>query len=179
MCEVITDSVVDTLSVSQVESALAAFSQAAFLRSSTHAPDRRFSFDVPLPVHIVDTSVAQKALRPAAAGAETGVLMAEPLPLLAGGALVVGWYAQMQQALFNAEEDEVTVFKLFEADLSVPIRFKILYWVCFAKMRSPRRADEGIPSNYTNLKVFESHRSHNGFTHFHMQTRCNKHYRWI
>ena len=88
MCEIITDSVVDTLSVSQVESALAAFSQAAFLRSSTHAPNRRFSFDVPLPVHMVDTSVAQKALRPAATGAETGVLMAEPLPLLAGGALV-------------------------------------------------------------------------------------------
>ena len=38
---------------------------------------------------------------------------------------MVGWYAQMQQALLHAEEDEVTVFKLFEAGLSVPIRFKL------------------------------------------------------
>ena len=45
--------------------------------------------------------------------------MAQPLPLLAGGALVVGWYAQMQEALLHAHEDEVPVFKLLEAGLSV------------------------------------------------------------
>ena len=117
MCEVSTDSVVDTLSVSQVESAMGAFSQEAFLRSSNHAPNRRYSFDVPLPVQVVDTEVAQKT--PAASGARAGVLMAQPLPLLAGGALVVGWYAQMQEALLHAHEDEVPVFKLLEAGLSV------------------------------------------------------------
>ena len=51
--------------------------------------------------------------------------MANPLPLLAGGALVVGWYARMQEALLNAHEDEEPVFKLFEAALSVPIRFHL------------------------------------------------------
>ena len=121
MCEVIADTVADTLSVSQVESAMEAFSQAAFLRSSTHAPNRRFSFDVPLPVQVVDTKVAQQR----ASGAGTGVLMAQPLPLLAGGALVVAWYAQMQEALLHAHEDEERVFKLFEAGLPVPIRFKL------------------------------------------------------
>ena len=128
MCEVNTDPVVDTLSVSQVESAMAAFSHAAFLQSSSHVPSRHFSFDVPLPVQVVDPKVAQ---RRAASGADTGVradtgvLMAQPLPLLAGGALVVGWYAQMQEALLRAHEDEEPVFKLLEAGLSVPIRFKL------------------------------------------------------
>ena len=93
MCEVTTDPVVDTLSVSQVESAMAAFSKAAFLRSSTHAPNRRFSFDVPLPVQVVDARVVQRRAR---GGEDTGALMANPLPLLAGGALVSGWHAQMQ-----------------------------------------------------------------------------------
>ena len=56
--------------------------------------------------------------------------MAQPLPLLAGGALVIAWYAQMQEALLKAQmpynhEDEERVFKLFEAGLSVPIRFKL------------------------------------------------------
>ena len=126
MCEVTTDPVVDTLSVSQVESAMAAFSKEAFLQSSSHAPNRRFSFDVPPPVQVVDPHVAQRrAPRPAACGAETGALMAHPLPLLAGGALVVGWYAQMLEAFLNAHEDEVPVFKLLEAGLSVPIRFKL------------------------------------------------------
>ena len=46
MCEVSADPVADTLSVSQVESAMAAFSKAAFLQSSNHAASRRFSFDV-------------------------------------------------------------------------------------------------------------------------------------
>ena len=119
MCEAATDSVVDTLSVSPIESAMAAFSRAAFLRSSTHEPNQRFSFDVPLPVQVVDTKVAQRL------DADTGVLMAQPLPLLAGGALVVGWYAQMQEALLHAREDEEPVFKLLEAALSVPIRFKL------------------------------------------------------
>ena len=120
MCEVTTDPVVDTLSVSQVESAMAAFSKDAFRQSSTHAPNRRYSFDDALPVHVVDPRVAQRrAAGPAASGADTGVLMAQPLPLLAGGALVVGWYAQMQEALLHAHEDEVPVFKLLEAGLSV------------------------------------------------------------
>ena len=120
---------VDTLSVSQVESAIAAFSEAAFMRSSTHAPNRRFSFDVPLPVDVVDPKCAQRRKAASGAdGADTGVLMAQPLPLLAGGALVVGWYAQMQEALVNAQVlklDEGPVFKLLEAALSVPIRFKL------------------------------------------------------
>ena len=120
MCEVTTDPVVDTLSVSQVESAMAAFSKDAFCQSSTHAPNRRYSFDGALPVHVVDLRVAQRrAAGPAASGADTGVLMAQPLPLLAGGAFVVGWYAQMQEALLHAHEDEVPVFKLLEAGLSV------------------------------------------------------------
>ena len=102
MCEVTTDPVVDTLSVSQVESAMAAFSKDAFRQSSTHAPNRRYSFDGALPVHVVDLRVAQRrAAGPAASGADTGVLMAQLLPLLAGGALVVGWYAQMQEALLT------------------------------------------------------------------------------
>ena len=125
MCEFSTDTVVDTFSVSQVECAMAAFSTDAFRRSSTHAPNRRYSFDVPLPVHVVDTKVAQRRAGPAAAGADTGVLLAQPLPLLAGGALVVGWYAQMQDALEHARSDEERVFKLLEAALSVPIRFKV------------------------------------------------------
>ena len=60
MCEVSADPVVDTLSVSQVESAMAAFSKAAFLQSSNHAASRRFSFDVPLPLQVVDPLVAQR-----------------------------------------------------------------------------------------------------------------------
>ena len=120
MCEVTTDPVVDTLSVSQVESAMAAFSKDAFRQSSTHAPNRRYSFDGALPVHVVDPRVAQRrAAGPAASGADTGVLMAQPLPVLAGGAFVVGWYAQMLEALLHAPEDEVPVSKLLEAGLSV------------------------------------------------------------
>jgi hypothetical protein len=125
MCEVSADPVADTLSVSQVESAMAAFSKAAFLQSSNHAASRRFSFDVPLPLQVVDPLVAQRRPPPAASGADAGVLMAQPLPLLAGGALVVGWYAQMQEALLNAHEDEAPVFKLLEAGLSVPLRFRL------------------------------------------------------
>ncbi len=49
--------------------------------------------------------------------------MAQPWPTIAGGAIVVGWYACMQAALLD--EDEETVFKLFEAAVSVPIRFKL------------------------------------------------------
>ena len=38
--------------------------------------------------------------------------MAQPLPCLAGGAFVVGWYAKMAEALLRTHEDEAPVFKL-------------------------------------------------------------------
>ena len=49
--------------------------------------------------------------------------MAHALPVLAGRALVIGWYVAMGEALGAGEEDRV--WKLFEAALSVPIRMRI------------------------------------------------------
>ena len=109
----------DSLSVSQLESAMWKWSPEAYLMSSAHAPSRRFSFDVPLPAQVVDIKVAQRQSPPASGG----VLMANPVPLFSGRAVVTAWYAQMLEALRRGDEEQV--IKLLEAGMSVPIRLKI------------------------------------------------------
>jgi len=110
----------DSISINHLESAMWMWSEEAFLLSSPHPASRRFSFDVPLPARVLDIKVAQRH-----SAGKSSVVMAHTLPLLAGRALVIGWYAAMALALQNVAEDEHRVFKLFEAALSVPIRLRI------------------------------------------------------
>ena len=94
----------------------------AFRSSSTQPAARRLSFDVPLPAKVVDSKLAQRK------GKDT-VIFAQPVPLLAGRAVVIAWYDAMSEALERASsgagqegvlELELRVFKLFEAALSCP-----------------------------------------------------------
>ena len=105
------------------------WSEEAVRSSSTKPMARRYSFDVPLPAKVVDTKVAQRKEK----GKDT-VVFAQPVPLLAGRAVVIAWYGAMSEALERAasgagEEGvrdlEERVFKLFEAALSVPIRLRL------------------------------------------------------
>ena len=103
------------------------WSEEAFRSSSTQPMARRFSFDVPLPAKVVDSKVAQRK------GKDT-VVFAQPVPLLAGRAVVIAWYDALSEALERATSGagqegvldlEQRVFKLFEAALSVPIRLRL------------------------------------------------------
>ena len=119
----------DSISISQLESAMKLWSEEAFLSSATQPMARRYSFDVPLPAKVVDSKVAQRQEK----GKDT-VVFAQPVPLLAGRAVVIAWYGAMSEALERAAsgagQDDVRdlehrVFKLFEAALSVPIRLRL------------------------------------------------------
>ena len=109
----------DAVSVGQLEGAMSMWSEETYRLSSSHAPSRRLSFDVPLPVRVVDTNVAQRA-----APDKPGVFMSEALTMLAGRAMVITWYAAMSEALQDNKEDRV--WHLFNAALSVPIRMRVL-----------------------------------------------------
>ena len=120
MLDAISDSD-DMISISQLEGAMWAWSEDAFRMSSTNSATRRFSFDVPLPAKIDDIQIAQK-------NEDSGVLMAKPLPMLAGRAIVIAWYGSIGDALQTLPGDGNAadrVFKLFEAALSVPIRMRL------------------------------------------------------
>ena len=99
------------------------WSEEAFRSSATQPMARRYSFDVPLPAKVVDSNVAQRKEE-----GEDTVVFAQPVPLLAGRAVVIAWYGAMSEALERAASEdgvrdlEERVFKLFEAALSVPIR---------------------------------------------------------
>ena len=119
----------DSISISQLESAMKLWSEEAFLSSATQPMARRYSFDVPLPAKVVDSNVAQRQEE----GKDT-VVFAQPVPLLAGRPVVIAWYGAMSEALDRAAsgagQDDVRdlehrVFKLFEAALSVPIRLRL------------------------------------------------------
>ena len=75
---------IDDFSLSALEGAMGLWSEDAFRRSSNHAPWRRLSFDVPLPVKVVDSKVAQRA-----EPGKAGVCVTEPLTMLAGRAVVI------------------------------------------------------------------------------------------
>ena len=117
----------DSISISQLESATHLWTEEAFRSSATQPKARRFSFDVPLPAKVVDSKVAQRKKKD-----EDTVVFAQPVPLLAGRAVVIAWYDAMSEALervskCGADHEgvrdlEERVFKLFEAALSVPIR---------------------------------------------------------
>ena len=114
----------DMISISQLEGAMWTWSEDAFRMSSTNSATRRFSFDVPLPAKIDDIQTAQK-------NCDSGVLMAKPLAMLAGHAIVIAWYGAIGDALRTLSGDgndaaaAERVFKLFEAALSVPIRMRL------------------------------------------------------
>ena len=119
----------DSISISQLESAMKLWSEEAFLSSATQPMARRYSFDVPLPAKVVDSNVAQRKEE-----GEDTVVFAQPVPLLAGRPVVIAWYGAMSEALERAAscagQDDVRdlehrVFKLFEAALSVPIRLRL------------------------------------------------------
>ena len=95
------------------------WSEETYLLSSSDAPSRRLSFDVPLPVKVVDEKVAQRAVP-----GKPGVRVTEAMPMLAGRAVVIAWYAAMCEALQESKEDRV--WHLFNAALSVPIRMRVL-----------------------------------------------------
>ena len=109
----------DDVAVSQLEGATSLWSEATYLLSSNHAPSRRLSFDVPLPVKVVDEKVAQRA-----EPGKPGVRVTEAMPMLAGRAVVIAWYSAMSVALQQRNEDRV--WCLFNAALSVPIRMRVL-----------------------------------------------------
>ena len=106
------------------------WTEEAFRSSSTQPKARRFSFDVPLPAKVVDSKVARRKSPDSSA-----VVFAQPVPLLAGRAVVIAWYGAMSEALervsrCGADHEgvrdlEERVFKLFEAALSVPIRLSL------------------------------------------------------
>ena len=75
---------IDDVSVSQLEGAMGMWSEETCRLSSSHAPSRRLSFDVPLPVKVVDSKVAQR-VEPG----KPGVCVTEALTMLAGRAVVV------------------------------------------------------------------------------------------
>ena len=104
------------LTLSQLENAMSMWSEEAFLASSTREASRRYCFEVPFPAKVTDANVAQKE------GA-SGVLMARPLPLLAGRAILIGWYGVLSECLQS--DQETRVLKLVEAGLSVPIRLHL------------------------------------------------------
>ena len=107
------------LSTGQIEGAMPAWSEEAYSLSSSTPQSRRAPFDVPLPARVVDRKVAQRQ------SADTlGVLMAEPLPLLAGRALVIARYAAMAWALRASNKERV--MRLFNAALPVPIWMRLL-----------------------------------------------------
>ena len=110
---------IDILSISQLEGAMSLWSEEAYHLSSNHAPSRHLSFDVPLPVAVVDTNVAQRA-----EPGKPGVCVTEAMTMLAGRAVVLTWYSAMSEALQQSHEDRV--WYLFNAALSVPISMRLL-----------------------------------------------------
>ena len=109
----------DEVTISQIEGAMSIWSEEAYRLSSKNPQSRRLSFDVPLPVMVVDSKVAQRL-----SSESSSVVMAEPLPMLAGSALVITWYAAMSEALQAGRDDRV--MHLLSAALSVPIRMRLL-----------------------------------------------------
>ena len=118
MCDFVSEEELERIRPCQLDHAAALWTEEAYLQSSTHAPSRRYSFDVPIPVKVEDPKVAQKKHENSSA-----VVMAHALPVLAGRAILMTWYAAMAEAL--AKKDEDRVFKLLEAGLSVPIRLRL------------------------------------------------------
>ena len=112
------DSQADSITISQIQSTMQLWSEETFVLSASKASLRRFSFDVPLPAKVVDTQVAQRREM-----TNTAVVMAQPLPMIAGRVMVMTWYGAIAKALRDGNEDRA--FKLFEAALSVPIRLRL------------------------------------------------------
>jgi hypothetical protein len=108
----------DAISASQLESAMAMFSQSAFERSSMTLQQKRYSFDVPTPAFVSNSAVVQRV-----APGQTAVILGHTVPMLAGRAVVIAWYAAVVEAL--GVSDAIRVMKLYEAALSVPIRFRL------------------------------------------------------
>ena len=110
---------IDDVSVSQLEGAMGMWSEETYRLSSSHAPSRRLSFDVPLPVRVVDGKVAQR-VEPG----KPGVCVTEALTMLAGRAVVITWCSAMSEALQQSNDDRV--WYLSNAALPVPIRMRVL-----------------------------------------------------
>ena len=108
----------DNISAGQLECAMGQFSQSAFDISAVTAHMKRFSFDVPTPAFVDNSRVVQRV-----APGETGVVLGRAVPMLAGRAVVLAWYAAVGEAL--GVSDATRVMKLYEAALSVPIRFRL------------------------------------------------------
>ena len=109
----------DDVSVSQLEGAMGMWTAETYVRSSANAGARRISFDVPLPVKAVDKNVAQRAEPD-----KTGVCVPQPLPMLAGRAVAITWYAAIMESLQQGNDERT--WYLFNAALSVPIRLRLL-----------------------------------------------------
>ena len=60
MLDPIDDGTSDTVSISQLEGAMAMWTEERFLLSSEHPPSRRYSLVAPLPARVVNTKVAQR-----------------------------------------------------------------------------------------------------------------------
>jgi len=110
---------IDDVTISQLEGATGMWAAETHVRSSTKASLRRVSFDVPLPVKVVDAKVAQRA-----EDGKSGVCVTQPLTMLAGRAVVITWYSAMCEALQQSNHDRV--WHLFNAALSVPINMRLL-----------------------------------------------------
>ena len=101
MCDFVGEKELDPIRPCQLDGALKLWSEEAFL-----APKKRYTFDVAIPVKVVDPKVAQKKDKVSSA-----VVMAHALPVLAGRAVLMAWYGAMQEALHK--KDDELVFRLF------------------------------------------------------------------
>ena len=80
----------EQITVSQLEGAAYMFSQEAFALSSPSPQSRPFSFNVPLPAAVANSQIVQRL-----AAGKDDVIMAHALPIIAGRAQVLAWYAAM------------------------------------------------------------------------------------
>ena len=110
---------IDDVTISQLEGATGMWAAETHVRSSTKASLRRVSFDVPLPVKVVDAKVAQRAV-----AGKSGVCVTQPLTMIAGRAVVITWYSAMGEALQQSNHERA--WYLFNAALSVPIKMCLL-----------------------------------------------------
>ena len=100
MLDAILESHLDSITISQLQTAMGILSEEAIILSSTQPGNRLYSFDVPLPAKVVDVHVAERKEE-----GESIVVVAHTLPMLAWRALVIAWYGAISEAPEKNNED--------------------------------------------------------------------------
>ena len=118
--QAIDDADPEWLTLGQMEAARHWFSEEAFKASHSVSTLRRYSFDIPIPACVYDINVVQRA---GPGPAQDDVVVAVPLRVQAGHAIVLAYYEVMALALQG--NDVARVVHLLQAGLSVPIRLRL------------------------------------------------------